>query len=313
MTNQDPFSNPNLTFNGKTLEERAKELDREEKARERDARKAELLAKRAAREAEANGEELTQEPEPQAPTTQLPTQTPPINPTPNFLIEELADRYRIHNVTYQREVYVFDWSKELLEGGANHEQKEWVRKTLDSDWQKENGVWRLAPSTAYHSTIIALYNNQNHSDQTQKTLVEKVRQVFRVDFTKWPVTSSRVKYAKKKTIGNPKDTVTHNLGYNDAHTTEAVLIGDDKYVDNACQEETKALFDSDSIPEIINAYEWISGQKPYLYRINSRDNQEKERAVVLGLDVYSFDINIFNNINLNGPARGWSATRANFP
>ena len=39
MTSYDPFSDPNLTFNGKTLEQRAKELDKEEKAREREAKK----------------------------------------------------------------------------------------------------------------------------------------------------------------------------------------------------------------------------------------------------------------------------------
>ena len=305
MTSYDPFSDPNLTFNGKTLEERAKELDKEEKARKREERKAELLAKRTAREAEENGKEPTPEAEPKASITQ-PVIIPPITPTQGFKIDDLADRYRIHNVEHQGELYVVDWSKELLDNKQSHTQKEWIDLTINLDW-------KLAPAPFYNSTITSLFNNQNHSDPAQKALVETVRQMFKEDFKQyWMMTSTRAKYKAKG-----KDNVTHGWGYANPKKLSAKLVGPDEYLKPGCnsEETIKAVFGTDDMAMVEQAYEWIGkqGKKPYIWRINSTPKKDTERAVVLGLGVNWFNINIYDGIYYVRPARGWSATRAKTP
>ena len=109
---KNPFADPELTYKGKTVRQRGEELEAEERRQDLETR------------LEAKGKKK--------PTRQppAPTSTPPlIVPAGNFRIENLLDRYRLHNISYNGLLYVVDWSKELLENGTKHSQDEWVQQT----------------------------------------------------------------------------------------------------------------------------------------------------------------------------------------
>ncbi|MFC1722777.1 hypothetical protein ACFL0V_01430 [Nanoarchaeota archaeon] len=53
------------------------------------------------------------------------------------------------------------WSKELLEGGAEHTQKEWHKRMQDEKWRKEHGDYQIATTIVYAATLEALRGGGN--------------------------------------------------------------------------------------------------------------------------------------------------------
>ncbi|NQU79598.1 hypothetical protein HQ545_07550 [Candidatus Woesearchaeota archaeon] len=220
-------------------------------------------------------------------------------PIKSFRIESLDDRYRIHNVEHQGELYVVDWSKELLDEGNMHTQKDWR-------YIARRSQFTLASAPFYTSTIFALYNDKEHPDLKQRGLVEEVGQMFEDDFSKhWMMTSTGALY---KSQG--EGMVTHGWGPAKSENICEHLVGRRKYIEPQCgaRKVIGVVLGTTNLVKVKHAYEWISGRKPYFYRLNNLPEGDIERAVVLGFDLHG-RLGI-NCIGYDGFARGCSVTRA---
>jgi hypothetical protein len=249
---KNPFADPELTYKGKTVRQRAEEIEAEERRQDLEAR------------LEAKGKKKPTR-QPPAPARQLP---PPVGS--GFSIESWADTYRISGVVIDGNEYVVDLGKNLLDGGKSHTQDEWVALTK-----------RLPSAKQYNAIILSLYANKDHANSQQRALVEEAKEMLKQDFVKhYMMTSTRVAY---QSAG--KDKVIHDLRYAGQHTIDEDVVGPHAWINATSRIENpiKAILGTDNLAEIEQAYEWLSGKKPYLWRLNSKPTQEDMRAVVLGL------------------------------
>ena len=215
-----------------------------------------------------------------------------------FLIEELTDGYRLHNVLYDSEVCALTWNTELLDGGNSHKQDEWVKI---SD--------QLPDTRAYYASLLALYKNK---DGVQSDLVEKVREMFAKDFKEnWMMTSTRITYKPKG-----KDEVTHDLGSNSESSIDVTFVGPDNYVNSKSgfEDEMEALFRTRDCKEVSKVFKWVTKKATYLYRINSTPQKNDQRALLLGGVNNYFSIDADDDIDYDdGPARGVVVAREKTP
>ena len=221
--------------------------------------------------------------------TQHSIDDPPISG--EFAIENLHDRYRLQGIPYNGEIYVVDWSKKLLDNGNKHTQEEWVQLLQNQEFQLPN-------THIYHVTCSLLYQ---HKEGKHSKLVKKLSALFRKDFKdNWMMTSTRVKYNQ-----SDPDKVIHDFKTVNETSVDATFVGPDGYiVDNSFEDEMNVLLGAGDRDEINSVYNWISGKKPYLWRINSRPSNTAERAVVLGVYYGRFLIYAIGNIGNLRPARG---------
>jgi hypothetical protein len=128
--------------------------------------------------------------------------------------------------------------------------------------------------------------------------------MFSEDFSKyWMMTSSRVVYLPKG-----KDRVLHDFGYSSQADVRENIVGPDSWVtaSSDLRKPMNAIVGLSDCTLIETVCEHVSGRKPYLWRINEKPAQEKERAVVLVVDYGGGDgfvISAFNYI-FSRPARG---------
>jgi hypothetical protein len=216
-----------------------------------------------------------------------------------FSIQEDNDFYIINGVRINDEVKTVKWTKQLLDEGKPHTQDQWVEQTKDGDV-------RLASLPTYIATIIALYDNKNVEDQNQKDLVEKVRKMFETDFDPqkpYFMTSTRITYSAQG-----PDKIKHNYGYDEEPEISEEITGPHAWINQSSglEQITEALTETSDLDNIEKAIEWVSTQKPYLWRLNSKPRQDEHRAVVLGRNVLNsrFIIYCIDDINGIRPARG---------
>ena len=277
-------------------EKAQRQIADEAKAREEEERRQKIEVLKAGR---AGGKK----------TTIIPPAAPAVPsiviPPGNFQIESLADRYRLHNVQYNNGVYVVDWSKELLENGATKKQQEWIAATQSTEWKIPN--MRL-----YHATLATLYRHKDHAAKEQQKLVKELQQVFKTDFFSgklYMTTSTRIQYA-----ASGLDNVTHNFGYPFAQKHLLALAGQDGYVDSSSgmEAQMEVLLGSRDLAEIEKMYEWVSGKKPYLWRLEQALQQDEERAAVLGCNygINRFNIYCGGDFDNSRPSRGVVASPA---
>ena len=268
---------------------------------------ARLKAERDAAEAKRRRQELEQkraERKPRlAPANHplpVPPSLPPLTFSADFQIENLPDRYRLHHVQYNNSVYVVDWKKELLEQGAQKTQQDWITATKKSEWKIPN-------LQLYHATFRTLYQQREHPMKKQNKMVEVLRQMFKTDFEPaepYMMTSTRIKYA-----ADGQDMVTHDVGSAAARVLNVSLVvslaGPIGWINasSGFEEQMDALLGSRDLAEIETVYNWISGKKPYLYRLNQQPARVEELAAVLRCGT-SFNINGYNLINCEGSSRG---------
>lgn len=273
------------------LRQEAEEEARRKAEEERRAKAEEIRKRRAARSGAAAA------PVPPAPLSPAPTPLVPPVAAAGTVIEELPDRYRLHNLQYRNGLYTVDWGKELLENGANKTQDKWIAAT-------QAGDWKLADQPLYFASLRHLYQNQNHAEQRQKQLVEQVRAVFKADFDPqkpYMMTSSKIKYTARG-----DDLVTHRFGYPDQQKIQAAMVGSDGHITARSGMSTalEALLGTGDGAEVETVGEWVTGMKAYLWRFNQKPKQDEERAVVLGCIVSRFDI-VASDVLVNlRPARG---------
>ena len=269
-------------------EKAQRQIADEAKAREEEERRQKIEVLKAGR---AGGKK----------TTIIPPAAPAVPsiviPTGNFQIESLADRYRLHHVPYNNDLYVVDWSKELLENGATKTQRDWIAAT-------QSTKWKIPDMQLYHATLATLYRHKDHAAKEQQKLVKELQQVFKTDFAfdkPYMTTSTRIQYA-----ASGFDHVTHNFGYPSAQKHSLALVGPDAYVapSSGLEAQMEVLLGSRDLAEIKTVYKWISGKNPYLWRLEQAPAQDEEQAVVLGCYSYRFNIYCDGGFDISWPSRG---------
>ncbi|HLC70928.1 MAG TPA: hypothetical protein VJI32_02915, partial [Candidatus Nanoarchaeia archaeon] len=104
------------------------------------------------------------------------------------------------------------------------------------------------------------------------------------------------------------DNVTHYFGYPFAQKHSLALVGQNGYVDSSSgmEAQMEVLLGSCDVAEIKKVYKWVSGKKPYLWRLEQAPAQDEERAAVLGCsDVNGrFGVNCDDGFASYGPSRG---------
>ena len=207
------------------------------------------------------------------------TKPPPPNPTlkGDFSLEDLADFWTIHGISYRNEIYTVDLQKILLDNGSSKTQQQW------SEFSKQaiqNNGFYVGNYPLYHSLFSSLYKNKGN--QTYKDKIEEIRQFLKDKFfNHYLITLTRIIYT---TSG--KDKVIHNYGLNDQYETKEDIIGPNELVKTASNKAPyKALLDTDDIDEINNIYKWITEKDAYLWRINKKPKKkEDERVAGFGAD-----------------------------
>jgi hypothetical protein len=195
-----------------------------------------------------------------------------------FRIEGFDDRYRLYNVFHDGELYDVDLSRSLLDGGRSHEQGWWLEKIGDGDF----GEWRIPSSKLCNSIVFSLCDNQNTK------LVSEVKGMLAQGFKDYyMMTSTRATYKAKGL-----DLLVHDLSYPTEKRLNTALVGPDGYVNAGCgfENEMRALLGTGDLNKIEQAYEWLTGKKPYIWRLNSKPEKDEERAVVLGVNFVRFGI-----------------------
>ena len=213
-----------------------------------------------------------------------------------FSVEDLTDRYRLHNVVYEGKECTVDWSKALLDGGNNHTQDDWVNRTKDEEF-------RLAPGPLYGASMLALHGNKDVGDPQQKDLVNRVATMFKSDFDPdkpYMTTSTRV-------IWTPQgpDEVYHRYGYPDMSQIDRDLVGPNEYIGPGFEDFTDAMLGTRDVATLEHAVTWLTGMKPYVLRFNQRPQQREKRVLRVGCVGSRFIIYTDGGINYGGrPARG---------
>ncbi|MDP3734423.1 MAG: hypothetical protein Q8R37_04270 [Nanoarchaeota archaeon] len=194
-----------------------------------------------------------------------------------FHIESLDDGFRLYNVLYCRELYVVDWSTELLDNGRAHTQDRWL-KWLKSDENEDK--WQLASGPLYYAVLSALhYNRKNHPDKEQKELIQQCRAMHAQDFKDhWMITSTRVIYTPQG-----KDKLIHDYGSQQQQEIELDFVGPDKYIRNysGLEQEVNALLGTNNVEEVEQVYHDLTSKKPYLGRMNNKPDRERHQSLAL--------------------------------
>ena len=218
-----------------------------------------------------------------------------------FSIENLNDRYRISGVSYEGRASVVDISKVFLDKGIANKQIEWIDMTREEEW-------KLASGPLYRAVCAALYDNRNHTNEQQRFLVNKVKQMFEKDFKESSMmTSTRIFY-------NPEgvDTVVHNFGYENEREVSGNIVGENGLINEDCGfgSAIDALLGTSDCEEVKAVYSWISGKNSYFWRLNNKPKKEAVCVLVLGNSNDWFDINANDVIVSNRRARGMVARSA---
>ena len=203
---------------------------------------------------------------------------------------QLNDRFIISPIEYHNGFYAVACSTELLDGGEMHTQDDWIEYSQGSGWSLPSGPM-------YHATLAALYRER---DGIEKESIKKIKELFKKDFANYSMmTSTRIEYSK-----SGLDKVVHDLGLSDSYELKNLVAGPWCFVnDNSCFDNTiDALLGTKDLDEVEQVYEWVSGKKPYFWRLNNPD--KKERVLVLGFGSHSFGIGAYVDIDGCEPARG---------
>jgi hypothetical protein len=212
-----------------------------------------------------------------------------------LIIQDFSDRYRLRNVVYNGELWVFDWLKGLLGNGSEHSQVAWLSYTRDADVKLPN-------SRMLYANVAALHANRNHP--VIKTLVETVvDDIFKPDITMYyPHTSTRIAY---QPAGQGK--VIHNFSYTDQEIIHGDIWGPSATVDanSGLEKPINAILGTTNLAEVEQVYTWLSGQKPVLLRLQEEPQVGFESVVAFGLNDKDNRFYINADCSDNGrPVRG---------
>ncbi len=220
-----------------------------------------------------------------------------------FCLSEDNDFYHLNNVMFNGGLCVVSWTKKQLEDGAQHDQQQWIERTRTT---RE----KIASAPLYDSCVEHLFRYKDVSGKAQKDLLERVKEMFKHDFNPnntRAVTSSRIFYKVRCKGRKVEDVVKHNLGYTNEEPISAGLQGIDGFINASCGFEgfLESVLKTRDCAGVEQRYEWLSGLKAYLWRLNNV-TQDEERAVVLGRYDYSsrFGVSCDDYVIGSRPARG---------
>lgn len=215
----------------------------------------------------------------------------------NLVIEDVETVYRLHVASYLGNRCYVDIEKELEDSGRGHTQQEWVPLSQ-----------KVPSAPLYFAVMDTLHQNKDHPDQSQRALVEEVKEMLAKDFKKYfMMTSTRVRYAC-----DGLDTVIHDFGYATERREEANIVGGDGYINEASGfgAVMGALLEINDFQKVERVGKYVTGTKLYLYRFNRKPKEEDvERALVLGGN-YGGRFNFNADGNYYRRARGMVARRA---
>ncbi len=209
-----------------------------------------------------------------------------------FNIEELEDRFVLSPLKLHDGLYRVEWNKEL--------QDEKLR-TQDA-WNQflQGSEWSLPSGPLYYATIKSLYYNH---DSNYKEVIGKFKEKLQSDFKKdWMITSTQIKYSA---IG--LDEIMHDYGSSNPYKIEANLVGQNGQItaQSGFEVSIESLLGTSDSAEVEEVFEWVSGRKSHLWRLNGKPRNDVMQALVLGvIDDDWFDIVAYDNISNYRPARG---------
>ena len=220
---------------------------------------------------------------------------PKVPQNTNLGFQSDQDFWTVDSVSYNGDLYKVDLSKKLLDDEKSHTQDEWAQFSKTA---KQNGDFYVGDFPLYHSLFTALYDLR---DSQRKNEIENVRGFLEKQFMNyWLMTLTRIKYSKKG-----KDTVVHNHGMSDQYEIREEFVGQDEWVENATIiEPYKALLGEDDLPKINSVYQWLTGKKPYLYRVNSKPDKDIETVARFLAGSYGADLGCGRGPSNSDPALG---------
>ncbi|MCH8003947.1 MAG: hypothetical protein IH934_04935 [Nanoarchaeota archaeon] len=154
----------------------------------------------------------------------------------------------------------------LLDKSNAHSQREW------GEYGKQTG-WGLVSGPLMTALFTNLYDNQDVDG------VEEIRKIFAADSKDHGtmiMTNTRIKYTK-----DGSDVITHNWGMPDEFSLEGRLRGTNDFIGPGMEDLTLALLGNGDSSKVSDVYEWVLGGKPYLVRLASNPDEDKEYALVI--------------------------------
>ena len=214
----------------------------------------------------------------------------------DFSLEDLTDFYRINGVNYRNEAYQVDLKKDLLDNRAQKTQDEWAEYSKKAI---KNNEFHVGGMPLYHSLFAALFKNKDNAQY--KDNIEKARKFLQKTCKdSWLMTLSRINYTNQG-----KDIIIHNHGLQDKLEVLEDIIGYAWFIFQLDSEkELKAVLGSNDINEINQVYNWISGKNAYILRLDSKPNQNVERAVGFVSDDDRFWLDWYGDPSYSGEAFG---------
>ncbi len=183
-------------------------------------------------------------------------------------VEELQDRYRLHNVPYLGETCMYDVSKVLLDNGTSHTQEEWVQRRAD-EWKVGSGPEQYARDAALYRQYLryaqTMQRKGEHPDEVQGLFLLKVWDLLKAERAKYPMmTSTRVEY-------NPEHALVavHNFGYENERREEVGTTGmlpETWRVDDTAE----VLLESEDYKEVIDVYTLMANKPSFLWEVTKQ-------------------------------------------
>lgn len=181
-----------------------------------------------------------------------------------FKVESLPDKYRLRNVFHNGDLYVIDWSKELLEFRVPLTQNEWLRET-------KNSLWKVPSAPVYYSSLLALHeaNGVNLDREDRFEALVDCRQMHHDDFQgRRMMTSTKVIY-DPLTMKPCLDSVIHGSQYGGCFS----FVGPNGLIDDEelyLKYKMKYIFGTNDCQEINTVFHNLTGKFPYLIRLNEK-------------------------------------------
>jgi len=216
-----------------------------------------------------------------------------------FKLEERVGSYVVSGILHRGQTYTWEVKTDELLGEKEPKTlDEWIQHNEKAREMNEFGVLS-APQ--YHSLFSALYEHRN--DEQHKYAIEQLRCELNSKLIGMLIcTMSKVNY-----VPQGLDTVTHNIGMTDEYTSQHYVAGGIDFLtmlqDGSVYSE--AIVGDNYSSKVNEIYEWLSGKKAYVYRVNNKLEQVDERMVALGVYYYDwFSLDAICNLGHNRPALG---------
>ncbi|MDO8509410.1 MAG: hypothetical protein Q7S27_07050 [Nanoarchaeota archaeon] len=191
--------------------------------------------------------------------------TTKIDDSPISPIQNHSDFWTIPGVIYRDEIITVDLSKSLLDGGNRKSQNDWIVYSFGA----KAGDFYTGDMPLHHAVFTAAYKM---SDSPIKEEIRKFIKKFMFDH--FLATTTRIYY---QPIGSLEDIIVHNRSMSNEYSVKEEFVFGDEYVKDSIRPSNyKALLGVDELAKINSVYEWLTGKRVYLIRINSRSDKIME-------------------------------------